>query len=413
MNIHIPYLKKQLTKRREQRLYEIKPIGSAIRYKRKEMRMTLEEACEGICSISYLSKLENNQIEAGERFMDQLIERFQLKECIDIDLELYESDKVMMAQNLLSEEHKSSEFLNRYEHRDDYQAYLIQMYDAVTTKNMTLSLIKYNAIRGYVVNLRDDELALFFQLTSILLYRNHKFCEAYDLLHDIPDMHEETYETLNLVTTKLKLMNAFRMHKKSEISTNYQTYIQKLIDRHDYRQVNQIKFAFMAYEASYLCQKLIYKSVKKFRHLSEEEKNYALAKTYFHRGDLQKAYDITKKYYTHNHYFLSLYLMTIDRMQKFDDIKQILSEKESLPICFGSEILMVHLRYKYLSSKDQLLDYLRKFILGFNHISDDYQLLDYLMVDAQQLFAKYQFYKEAVMVTSKLLPRLKTLNQAN
>jgi transcriptional regulator with XRE-family HTH domain len=413
MNIHIPYLKKQLLKRKDQKLYEIKPIGSAIRYKRKVMKMTLEEACEGICSISYLSKLENNQIEPGNRFIDQLIERFQLQESIDIDIKQYEQDKAMMAQALFTEEHFGADIVGRYEQRDDYQAYLIQMYDAVVLKNNTLAIDKYNAIRGYVVNLKDDELALFFQLTSILLYRKHKFSEAYDILQDIPDI-DHHHELLKLTTTKLKLMNAFRMHKQSEISTNYQTYLNKLIERHDYLQVNQIKFAHMAYETSYLCRKLVYKSVKKFSHLSEEEKDYALAKSYYHHHDYQKAYELSVKHYTKNPKWLSLYLMTIDRMQRKEDIIHVLNIANTLDnICFGSEILLIHLKYKYQASKEQLLDYLRKFILGFNHITDEYQLLDYLMIDAINLFSKHQFYKEAVMVTNKFLPRLKTLNQAN
>ncbi|TNF08853.1 MAG: XRE family transcriptional regulator [Bacillota bacterium] len=413
MNIHIPYLKKQLLKRKDQKLYEIKPIGSAIRYKRKQMNMTLEEACEGICSISYLSKLENNQIEPGNRFIDQLIERFQLHESFEIDNDKYESDKAMMAHALLLEDHIGNDLMERYQHRDDYQAYLIQMYDAVVSKNMQTAMEKYNAIRGYVVNLQDDELALFFQLTSILLYRKHRFSEAYNLLQDIPEMAHND-EVLALTTTKLKLMNAFRMHKQSEISTSYHFYLNKLIERHDYHQVNKIKFAHMTYEASFLCRKLVYKTIKKFSHLSEEDKDFALAKSYYHHHDYQKAYELSKKHYMKNNKWLNLYLMIIDRMQKKEEILHVLDSIDTFHnICLGSEILLMHLKFKYQASKEQLLDYLRKSILGFNHITDEYHLLDYLMVDAIHLFSKHQFYKEAVMVTSKYLPRLKTLNQAN
>ena len=69
MNMNLMHIKKQVRNRKEQKIYESKPIGSAIKFKRKEMNMTLEEGAEGICSVSYLSKLENNLIEAGVRFV--------------------------------------------------------------------------------------------------------------------------------------------------------------------------------------------------------------------------------------------------------------------------------------------------------------------------------------------------------
>ena len=54
------------------------------------MGMTLEEGAAGICSISYLSKLENNQIEPNLDFVDQLVERFDIKEQLTFDDYQYE-----------------------------------------------------------------------------------------------------------------------------------------------------------------------------------------------------------------------------------------------------------------------------------------------------------------------------------
>ena len=50
-----------IKKRQVDKPYMIQPFGSAIKYKRKELGLTLEEASEDICSISYLSKVENNR----------------------------------------------------------------------------------------------------------------------------------------------------------------------------------------------------------------------------------------------------------------------------------------------------------------------------------------------------------------
>ena len=60
MNIIV--FRRLVRSRKECKLYETKPIGSAIKFKRKAMNMTLEEGSEGICSVSYLSKIENEAI---------------------------------------------------------------------------------------------------------------------------------------------------------------------------------------------------------------------------------------------------------------------------------------------------------------------------------------------------------------
>ncbi|MDX9691419.1 MAG: helix-turn-helix transcriptional regulator [Acholeplasmataceae bacterium] len=414
MHIHLPFLKKQLAKRKEHKLYEMKPIGSAIRYKRKEMNLTLEEACEGICSISYLSKLENNQIEPGNRFLNQLIERFQIHESFEVDTSQYEEDKRQIAQSLLFERELHYAILDEYDDRDDYQAYLIHMYVAVFSKNNDLAMKKYNSIRGYVCNLKDDELTIFFILTSIILYREHKFSEAYELLQLMPELSHDTYEHLNLLTSKLLLKNAFRMNKRSEITINYTPYVNRLVELNLYELINAIKGDFITYEASYLHHRLVYKTTERMVHFSEEDKNYVHAKAFYHKSDYLQTYQLAKKYYKNKSKWLVLYLMAVDQLQKNDEMIHILSHVDDLlDICYGSSILLLHMKHKYLSSKEQLLEYLRKNILGFTHLTDEYTLLDFIMMDAQNLFSKYQYYKEAVQVTSKILPRLKTLNQAN
>jgi HTH-type transcriptional regulator, quorum sensing regulator NprR len=56
MEFNVRQFKKYAARRKEDLIYEAKPIGSAIKMRRKELKMTLEEGSEGICSVSYLSK---------------------------------------------------------------------------------------------------------------------------------------------------------------------------------------------------------------------------------------------------------------------------------------------------------------------------------------------------------------------
>lgn len=413
MHIHISFLKKQLSKRKEQKLYELKPIGSAIRYKRIEMGLTLEEASEGICSISYLSKLENNQIMPSPRFMVLLNERFSIQDSFESDLLQYEDDKSKIVLDLLLENPMDHFVLQPYQYREDYQAYLIQMAHAISLKQYDEAIKKYHYLRGYVVNLMDDELNIFFILTSILLYHHHHFSESYNLLLLAPELDQSAFEKLNMLKQKMKLYNAFRMNKMAEIQMNYHGYIDQLLEHHYYQLLSKMKIEHTTYEASYLNPHIIHKSIQKMNQFSDIDKAYIHAKSYYHQGDYKKVYELTKSNYHVDSDWLSLYLMTLDKLHETEIIKQMTEIENELNTCVKSKIIMNHLRHKYLNNKDELLHYLRTYILGYNHISDDYDLLDYLMIDAQYLFSKHQFYKEAALVTMTMLPRLKTLNQAN
>lgn len=47
----------------------LEKIGKQVFYKRLQQKMTQEELCQGICSVSYLSKIENGKIEASEEIL--------------------------------------------------------------------------------------------------------------------------------------------------------------------------------------------------------------------------------------------------------------------------------------------------------------------------------------------------------
>lgn len=56
----------------------IRKIGKQVFYKRLQQKMTQEELCQGICSVSYLSKIENGKIEASEEILQLLCARLEI-----------------------------------------------------------------------------------------------------------------------------------------------------------------------------------------------------------------------------------------------------------------------------------------------------------------------------------------------
>ncbi len=78
-----------IKKRKHQELYEndFKDIGSFLKKTRKKQKRTQDDVADGICSISYLSKIENNQIIPSDHYVNEIMER------LDISDEIYVKSK--------------------------------------------------------------------------------------------------------------------------------------------------------------------------------------------------------------------------------------------------------------------------------------------------------------------------------
>ena len=81
----IASLKNRVTKRINLKEYKSNytDIGSFIKRKRKELDVTQDEISSGICSISYLSKIENNQIIPNDFYVHEIMEK------LDVDQSVY------------------------------------------------------------------------------------------------------------------------------------------------------------------------------------------------------------------------------------------------------------------------------------------------------------------------------------
>ena len=65
---------------------DFQDIGGYIKKKRKELNITQDMVSSGICSVSYLSKIENNQIVPKEFYVREIMEK------LEVEKEFFEKD---------------------------------------------------------------------------------------------------------------------------------------------------------------------------------------------------------------------------------------------------------------------------------------------------------------------------------
>ncbi len=413
MNINTFHIKKQARARKSKKEYESRPLGSAIKFKRVSMKMTLEEGSEGICSVSYLSKLENNLIEPSNQFIDSLLERFGLEDMYEESNENYEKDLGTISNHFITGTVPNEEYIHPYLIKGDYQSLLIQMGYYTLKKNSEEAMKSFYDLKMYIPHLNDEEFALFMILINIQLFQENRHSEAFDLLLLAPKFDKLQDHTV-LILLKWRLLNAFRMHRISEVLNHYTLYVNKVVDIELYELLQEIRNEYVKFEAYFKHPTDLEKTLSKMYSLSQEDYDYALAKSMFHHQKYSESIILGKTYYKKKSQWLILYLMALDYEKRHDEIIKVINNQDELKeICNTSKILIAHLKYKYGSDKGQLLNYLRREILGIKHLTDEYHVLDYLMVDAQRLFSSHQHYKEAVQVTTHYLPKLKTLKRSD
>ena len=89
----------------------LEKMGKQIFYKRLQQKMTQEELCQGICSVSYLSKIENGKIEASEEILQLLCTRLEIavSDLRDIEAEVKEKLEEWLKALVHLEKHKVEE----------------------------------------------------------------------------------------------------------------------------------------------------------------------------------------------------------------------------------------------------------------------------------------------------------------
>ncbi|WP_020061258.1 helix-turn-helix transcriptional regulator [Bacillus sp. 123MFChir2] len=95
----------------------LEKMGKQIFYKRLQQKMTQEELCQGICSVSYLSKIENGKIEASEEILQLLCTRLEIavSDLRDIEAEVKEKLEEWLTALVHLDKHKVEELYTELE----------------------------------------------------------------------------------------------------------------------------------------------------------------------------------------------------------------------------------------------------------------------------------------------------------
>lgn len=371
-------------------------ISLFLRRRRIELGIKLDELSDGICSTSYLSRIENNQVDVDSSYYEALFEKMNidyevLKENRSRNLyheilECYINDDVKSIESILNHSIKSKCYI-------DTEIDLFLLFYNILTSNYEEArkiLIKLDSIKK---GLSNYELLFFMFSFALYTYRTNQNKKAYQqmlLLNEI-DYEDSVIESC-IYDLGIEIMLSVGM---DVIAWDY------------YHQLESI--------ASYplFRERMILNNIKLLSCYSEIDGNNVIDTVI----EYSKSIDLSKNYNRENYYYyLGLIYYLNNEYEEIINLYKdnILSARCSIilaSVCFNnqnkievSEILSNINDYKYNKYETYFLEYI-KFINLYTDSNSDFVLLNYIK---NILFHKSNFYFDFIeeMKIKKYIPLL-------
>lgn len=412
MKISSAMYRRLYLKRQSFDLKEDQTIGSALRHARSMLGLTLEEAADGICSVSYLSKLETNQIKGSKKLIDQLSDRFHVKQASYEDRHLFDKCLNHLLDYLLLTEPFNDVVVEPFLEHTDYQGMMCKLVLAYVNKDDTYFSDLFFEMDFAVPAFKDLEFSILTSMVANVLYRHGKYQQAYEIMTFIPKSFDLPF-SISIIQRHIMLSCALKLNRTIDLINDYHEYMNELTRMHFMELYQDMRFKFLEYEACFHTEDRATKKYASERELDAYDKMYLSAKTLYHNGAYRQVLKLIGHEYHNHEGMFAIYLMTLDHLNETARIENILKTCERHLInCVYAKSLIRHLEKKMYGSKEEILKYLRNDIMVLKKFPEDVMLVEYLMLDCQKLFEKYQYYKEANMVVHHMMPIIFNLRKA-
>lgn len=405
MYINLGYLRGQMRLRNPEIVNNNDNIGSMLKHHRLKLKLTLEDSAEGICSISYLSKIENSLIRPSKKYILQLEEKY------NTSFETVNSTHHEMLHQII--ENMFYDVLELYDESlfddDNYQTKLNGFGYYMCHKDYDNARIKLFELNPYIKNFNDLELCFYVYLTSKLLSSEGRLKDAFSILAISVDNVQNLF--LKILIKAERFYLATKMHHHAYITIHFDNLLDLLTENEFYHKVHAIKFYYISYLASFVNEVVLEDFLSKTKHIQSFELSYLKAKHHYINMQYEVAYDVIKNQPIDDIGTYQLSLMTLNRMQNKKNLKDKLTE---IPKIEDKHLQLV---IKYLELKTQpkiqietLVEFIKSNVLKLNDLPDDIDYLNFWYEEGHQYFKKVGYYKDATLLGHLIFRKMKDLN---
>ena len=385
-------------------------IGSMIRWERKKRNYTLSEGALGICSISYLSKVENDLIEPSEEILSNLFDRFDLHEHVEYQYEKYEQIYLDIIDCIFNTKDINDYYYKALIAQKDYKSKLVIFAFYIYNNRLEKAKKIYPELEEEISKFNLLELNLFYYLTAKLLTHFGNYYQAMLVVKNCHILEKDSQLSIlvdfDKVSLKLKLGRFFQVFPIIEKLEK-----RLLVQEHFtlYKQLQYLKLSNILYNYDY---NLMAKNIDKLKSYSKLEKQYLLLKlAVFNDSDKYNYRGLESPFVSPEWYILSL--IHYDQRNDFKTIESFITKRTQ----FGNHPLITQveffLKQKYTIDQESFLRYIRQMCNNFQDYYNGIYIIEKLFINASLYFESNGFYKTANGIRKLLHSLLLTLKTSH
>ncbi len=370
--------------KRKNSVKKVYSFGSAVRLRRLELQMTLAQIAKDICSISYLSKIENNLIIPSAEKRLLIEERLQLK-LLSMTPEHFEKLTEQWISYVYLEDQEVKKMLENYPIEENHYGLFheFMLSNTIKSKNdMPLSrLVEY--FNYYT----DENIALILFVTAKELLRKNMGQQAFEVIRWL-DINDYQDHRLHYIYNEILIELSFDCHKIHIIEQYFKNFLDRAILLQNMNKVNKLRDKVNALLAIY------YSNVS----LTTVQEDFVDYVKYF----LNQQTDYN---YNKNHQISHSVIFSY----KSDKLDLYMKNLENLE---NDHIVYQYLQIKNKNQKDKLIAFIREMLINQPISQYDFITIHFILNEAISDLIDLHFYKEATMLAQKLILTSNILKKA-
>lgn len=239
-------LKSSLKKRYKTQTRD-KNLGSHLKRRRLELNRNQDWVARGICSVSYLSKIENNKAEENQLLVKEIMQRLEVDPKlfqINIEDEQYLSDAIKALY--FNENEKLEEIYHQVKDVEhNLTINLVKLcYMIDTPNNKTEALVMM--LEQVIANMNDLDLQAFLVFAGFFYEKQLEYLFAYELFEISLNVHQVNEYLTALANAKLFEIKQYLLKKNSSVKHSIEA--ERLMQKHhNHYRLNKLNLTRVEY----------------------------------------------------------------------------------------------------------------------------------------------------------------------
>ncbi len=366
-----------------------KIVGVEIRHRRLTLCKTLASLADKICSVSYVSKIENNLASVNNYYLHELCNRVELDEqqinaLMNLKTIIIRSITAYVNNDVdtITIMYQEGKGLSNYRYR------IVEFIYYLFCKDLYNANESYVAITKLITSMGDFDLYVFSLFSSVLYFYNQLYLDSFETAKILVGI--DVSDDFKLLCHRCLFLSLYKMNRH-DTTPAYYMYKEELIKNAKYDMLDEINYYYALYllkNSSNFEYDIVIRQIRDFKYLNSIRLYYDFLHNSFDISEYEDV-ELTK--------FFKLLLLVYKNPNEAKEIVSTINEFD-----YEYDLNVQLINYLLLETNKEKLDYITNVILPQAQRSNDEFNIDYFLYELSTIAIKDFKYKIFTLCFARL-----------